>query len=96
MSHKEGKCEGCVNCTCNDKAVKDIKGIEVEQKVGTCNCGCNTAEEKKILGYCKECGSAVYNSDECLPDYPGGYQCSVCSHPNRLDELWCSKPSYIK
>lgn len=52
--------------------------------------------QKYIVGYCKECGSPVYNTDELFPEYKGIYECHRCSYPHSKDELWEEKPSYIK
>jgi hypothetical protein len=49
----------------------------------------------KIIGYCKECESKVFDCDE-LADYKGIYECPICCHPHTKDELLDKKPSYIK
>jgi len=51
---------------------------------------------KNLIGYCKECGSEVYNTDELLPEYKGIFECSKCSHPHSKDELWDETPDYLK
>jgi len=39
------------------------------------------------IGYCKECGHSVYESDAMKPDHPDLYECSYCSHPHTKEEL---------
>jgi DNA-directed RNA polymerase subunit M/transcription elongation factor TFIIS len=48
---------------------------------------------RDILGYCKECGSAVYEIDK-IPNYEV-YECSKCNHPHSKSELWDVPPDYI-
>jgi len=52
--------------------------------------------ESDLIGYCRECGSKVYNTDELLPEYKGVFECSKCSHPHSKDELWDEMPDYLK
>jgi len=51
---------------------------------------------KTIIGYCRECGSPVYNSDELIPDYKNVYECSNCCQPHVKEELWDVIPYYIE
>jgi len=51
---------------------------------------------KILIGYCKECDSPVYNTDELIPDYKNIFQCSNCGQPHLRDELWDEVPEYIK
>jgi len=50
---------------------------------------------KNLIGYCKECGLPVYNTDELIPDYKGIYECSNCSQPQVKEELWNEVPDYL-
>jgi predicted RNA-binding Zn-ribbon protein involved in translation (DUF1610 family) len=49
----------------------------------------------KPIGYCKECGSAIYQANE-IPEYKGVYECPKCYHPHNQNELWHSIPEYLK
>jgi len=51
---------------------------------------------KILIGYCKECGAEIFNSNELIPDYKGVYECSECSQPHAKEELWDEVPYYIE
>jgi DNA-directed RNA polymerase subunit M/transcription elongation factor TFIIS len=49
----------------------------------------------ELLGYCKECGSAVYKSDS-IPGYEGIYECEKCGYPSVKGDLWDEVPDYLR
>jgi DNA-directed RNA polymerase subunit RPC12/RpoP len=49
---------------------------------------------KEFLGYCKECGAEVFNTDS-IPNYEDILECSNCKHPSLINELWDIIPDYI-
>lgn len=49
---------------------------------------------KELMGYCKECGSEVYKEGS-VAETSHVYECSVCSHPHAIFEIWPEPPSYI-
>lgn len=52
---------------------------------------------EKLIGFCKECGLQVKESDN-LSDigHENIYECSHCGHPHTINELWSTQPYYIK
>jgi DNA-directed RNA polymerase subunit M/transcription elongation factor TFIIS len=47
-----------------------------------------------MLGYCKECGAAIFETDE-IPG-TGLYECCRCYYLNSKSELWDEVPDYLK
>ena len=43
----------------------------------------------KILGYCKECGTAIKKSHSLKEaGHPHVYECPTCSYPSDTNDLW--------
>jgi guanylate kinase len=42
---------------------------------------------KKLIGYCKECGSKVH-TDNVIKGHSGLFECTFCGHPQTKEELW--------
>jgi DNA-directed RNA polymerase subunit RPC12/RpoP len=51
--------------------------------------------EKGLIGYCKECGSEVYEYNS-IEGYRSIFECPNCCHPHLKEELWEEIPYYIK
>lgn len=49
----------------------------------------------KILGYCKECGTAILDTYNIIPDYKDIYECPKCGYPSNIEDLWDEIPYYI-
>ena len=55
---------------------------------------CVVPDPVDMLGYCKECFEPIVPADQCLPDYPGIYQCSKCDYPNTLSDMHHTEETY--
>jgi len=62
-------------------------------KVNDCN-KLLEISQMKFMGYCKECGSEVYEKDR-IPKFADIYECPKCSHPHSKYELCDEVPTYI-
>lgn len=80
-----------VNKLIPDKAFFIPKDMNIKKVVVTNN------EPNDIVGYCKECGSEVFDKDLIEDEkFEGVYECPKCYHPHSLNELWDEVPYYIK